>query len=126
LIYTIARIVLGLIFLIIGLNGFFFFMPTPPISGMAETFFTTMIASHFSVLVFGVQIIAAIMLLIHRYESLALIALAAVLANVLTFHITMYPAGLPLPLFTTLCWFFAAWPLRHHFALLFAQKVAAG
>jgi len=119
---TIARILLGLIFLVLGLNGFFFFMPTPPMEGLASIFFTTMINSHFGILVFGVQVIAAIMLLIDRYVPLALVALAAVLANILTFHITMLPAGLPLPLFTTLCWFLTAWPLRHHFALLFARK----
>jgi putative oxidoreductase len=122
---TIARILLGLIFLVIGLNGFLFFMPTPPITGPAATFFNLMISSHYSVLVFGVQVIAAIMLLTDQFVPLALVALAAVLANVLDFHITMQPAGLPLPLFTTLLWFVVAWPLRSHFALLFARRVAA-
>jgi putative oxidoreductase len=122
---TIARIVLGLIFLVLGLNGFFFFIPTPPIAGFAATFFNTMIASHYSVMVFGVQIIAAIMLLTNQYLPLALVALAAVLANILDYHITMLPSGLPLPLFTTLLWFVVAWPLRSHFALLFARRVAA-
>jgi putative oxidoreductase len=122
---TISRILLGLIFLVLGLNGFFFFIPTPPITGFAAAFFNTMIASHYSVMVFGVQIIAAIMLLTDKYVPLALIVLAAVLANVLDFHITMQPSGLPLPLFTTLLWFVVAWPLRSHFALLFARTVAA-
>jgi putative oxidoreductase len=122
---TIARILLGLIFLVIGLNGFLFFIPTPLITGPAATFFNLMISSHYSVLVFGVQVIAAIMLLTDQFVPLALVALAAVLANVLDFHITMQPAGLPLPLFTTLLWFVVAWPLRSHFALLFARRVAA-
>lgn len=112
-----------MVFLVIGLNGFFHIMPTPPIGGLAGTFYSTMLVSHYSVLVFGVQVIAAVMLLIDRYVPLALVALAAVLANILTFHITMLPAGLPLPLFTTVCWFLTAWPLRHHFALLFARTV---
>ena len=122
---TIARILLGLIFLVLGLNGFLFFIPAPPIAGPAATFFNVMITSHYSVMVFGVQIIAAVMLLTDRYVPLALVALAAVLANILDFHITMQPSGLPLPLFTTLLWFIVAWPLRSHFALLFARKVAA-
>ena len=122
---TIARILLGLIFLVIGLNGFFFFIPAPPIAGPAATFFNVMITSHFSVMVFGVQVVAAVLLLTDRYVPLALVALAAVLANVLDFHITMQPSGLPIPLFTTLLWFIVAWPLRSHFALLFARKVAA-
>jgi hypothetical protein len=123
---TIARILLGLIFLVLGLNGFFFFIPTPPITGFAAAFFNTMLASHYSVMVFGVQVIAAVMLLSDRYVPLALVTIAAVLANVLDFHIAMQPSGLPLPLFTTLLWFIVAWPLRSHFALLFARKVAAG
>jgi hypothetical protein len=123
---TIARIILGLIFLVLGLNGFFFFIPAPPIGGFAATFFSVMVESHFSVMVFGVQVIAAVMLLTDQYVPLALVTLAALLANILNFHITMQPSGLPLPLFTTLCWFLTAWPLRSHFALLFARKVPAG
>jgi putative oxidoreductase len=125
MITMIARIGLGLIFLVLGLNGFFFFIPTPAIAGYAAAFFNTMIESHYSVMVFGVQIIAAIMLLSDRYVPLALVTLAAVLANILDYHITMLPSGLPLPLFTTLLWFIVAWPLRSHFALLFTQRVAA-
>lgn len=120
---TIARILLGIIFLVLGLNGFLHFIPAPPIGGMAGTFFTAMVASHFYVMVFAVQVIAAVMLLTDQYVPLALVALAAVLANILNFHITMMPSGLPLPLFTTLLWFVTAWPLRSHFALLFARKV---
>src|SRR5476651_2513646 len=118
---TIARILLGVIFLVLGLNGFFHFLPAPPIGGMAGTFFNAMVDSHFSVMVFAVQVVAAIMLLTDRYVPLALVLLAAVLANILNFHITMMPSGLPLPLFTTLLWFVTAWPLRAHFAGLFAR-----
>jgi len=119
----IARYLLGLIFLVLGLNGFFHFIPAPPIGGLAGTFFTTMIISHYSVMVFGVQVVAGVMLLIDQFVPLALVLLASVLANILNFHITMLPSGLPLPLFTTLLWFVVAWPLRSHFALLFVRKV---
>jgi putative oxidoreductase len=122
---VIARILLGIIFLVLGLNGFFHFLPTPPVSGMAGTFFNAMIDSHFYIMVFAVQVIAAVMLLTDQYVPLALVLLASVLANVLNFHITMLPSGLPLPLFTTLLWFVTAWPLRSHFALLFVRKVKA-
>ena len=122
MIVTIARIGLALIFIVVGLNGFFHFVPFPPMSGDAATFFNTMLASHYSVMVFGVQIVAGVLLLIDRYVPLALVVLAAVLANVLDYHITMLPSGLPLPLFATLLWFIVAWPLRSHFALLFARR----
>ncbi len=35
----IARILLGLIFLVFGLNGFFHFLPMPPPTGLAAQFF---------------------------------------------------------------------------------------
>jgi putative oxidoreductase len=125
MIANIARILLGLIFLVIGLNGFFFFIPTPPVTGDAATFYHTMLATRYSVLVFGVQVIGAIMLLTNRYLPIALVTLAAVLANALDFHITMQPSGLPLPLCATVLWFIVVWPLRSQFALLFTQRVAA-
>jgi hypothetical protein len=123
MIATIARILLGVIFLVLGLNGFLHFIPAPPIGGLAAEFFTTIVASNYYILVFTVQVIAGILLLTNQYVPLTLVVLAAVLANVLNFHITMMPSGLPLPLFTTLLWFLTAWPLRSHFALLFARKV---
>jgi hypothetical protein len=56
------------------------------------------------------------------FVPLALVLLAAVLVNILAFHVTMMPSGLPLPLFVTLLWLIVALPLRSHFAPLFAQK----
>jgi putative oxidoreductase len=40
----IARILLGLIFLVFGLNGFLHFMPQPPMPERAVTFFTGLAA----------------------------------------------------------------------------------
>ena len=125
--YTIARILLGLQFGVLGMNGFLMFLPNPPpgtIPPTAMTFAVAMATSHFSYLVFGVQVIGGILLLLNRYVPFALVMLAAVLANVLTFHITMWPATLfPLPIIAVILWFIVAWPLRAHFAPLFAQKV---
>jgi putative oxidoreductase len=119
---VVARILLGLIFFVLGLNGFLHFISAPPPTGLAGTFYGVMLASHYLVLVFGVQVIAGAMLLLDRFVPLALVLLAAVLANILAFHVTMMPSGLPLPLFATLLWLIVALPLRSHFAPLFAQK----
>jgi len=118
----VARMLLGLIFFVLGLNGFLHFIPAPPLSGLVAGFYGAMVVSHYSVLVFGVQVIAGVMLLTNRFVPLALVVLAAVLANILTFHITMMPSGLPLALLTTLLWIVVALPLRTHFAPLFVQK----
>ncbi len=119
---VIARILLGLIFFVFGLNGFVHFIPSPPLSGNVATFMGVLLASHYYVLISGVQVIAGVLLLTNQYVPLALVALAAVLANILTFHITMRPAGLPIALVATALWFVVALPLRSHFAPLFARE----
>ena len=52
------------------------------------------------------------------------VLLAAVIANILMFHVTMWPQALvPFPVLVTVLWFIVAWPLRTHFAPLFVRKV---
>jgi uncharacterized membrane protein YphA (DoxX/SURF4 family) len=113
-VYTIARIALGLMFVAFGLNDFVPFIPNPPsIPQYAGTFFGTMVQSHFSWFVFGVQLIAGILLLVNRYVPLALVMLAAVIANIIAFHVTMWPATLvPMPIVATVLWFIVAWHYR--------------
>lgn len=123
---TIARVLLGLIFVFFGLDGFIGFIPAPPIAGPAGAFLGAMNASHYVYFVSAVQVIAGLLLVANRFVPLALVALAAVIANILTFHVTMMPAGLPVPILVTVLWFVVALPLRSHFAPLFAQKVRPG
>src|SRR4030081_416575 len=125
IVVTIARILLGLVFSVPGLNGFIGFLGGPPTEGTAGAFLGSMVASHYTWMVSGVQVLAGLMLLTDLYVPLAIVALGAVLLNILTFHITMMPAGLPLPIVVTILWFVVAWPLRAHFAPLFVRKVTA-
>ena len=112
--YAIARTLLGLMFIVFGLNDFVPFIPNPPsIPQSAGTFFGLMVQSHFSYFVFGAQLIAGVLLVINRFVPLALVMLAAVIANILAFHITMWPATLiPMPLIATVLWFIVAWRYR--------------
>lgn len=121
----IARYLLGIIFTVLGLNGFFHFIPSPTFPpGYLMEFFTAFVGSGFCIMVFGVQVICGILLLLDLYVPLAIVALAAVLVNILTFHITMNPQGLPLALVATILWFLTAWPIRAQFACIFARKAA--
>ncbi len=106
------------------MNGFVTFLPNPTsIPATAGAFFGAMMTSHFSYLVFGVQVLAGVLLLLNRYVPLALLLLAAVIANILTFHITMWPATLiPMPVIVTILWFVVAWPFRARFTALFTAK----
>ncbi|HYK52024.1 MAG TPA: hypothetical protein VEV38_00625, partial [Candidatus Eremiobacteraceae bacterium] len=124
---TIARVLLGIQFGVLGLNGFVPFIPAPPhIPQQAIAFATAMAVTHFSYFVFGVQVIAGLLVLFNRYVPLALVALGAVLANIFAFHITMWPQAIfPMPILALVLWFLTAWPIRSQFAPLFAQKVEA-
>ncbi len=124
IVVTIARILLGLVFVVFGSNGFLNFIPVPPMEGFAGQFLGVLAASHYLYFIGGVEVIAGLLLLTNAYVPLALTMLAAVLANILVYHVTMMPAGLPLALVTTVLWFIVAWPLRSHFAqLLFVRTV---
>jgi len=124
-IFHAARILLGLIFLLFGLNGFLLFMPSPPhIPGNAGAFSGAMMTSHYVYLTAGVQVLGGLLLLLNRCVPLALVLLAAVIANILTFHITMMPQALvPFPILVTVLWFLVAWPLREYLAPLLTRRV---
>ena len=124
IVVLVARILLGLMFTVFGLNGFLLFLPPPPhIPGNAGAFSGAMMASHYVYLTAGAQVLGGVLLLANQYVPLALVILAAVIVNILTFHITMWPQSLvPFPVLVTILWFIVAWPLRAHFAPLFARK----
>ncbi|MES2221600.1 MAG: DoxX family membrane protein [Acidobacteriota bacterium] len=118
----IARILLGLMFFVAGLNGFFNFLHGQLPAGVAGTFANALVVSHFIYFIAAVQLIAGALLLINRYVPLALALLAPVLYNILAFHISMQPSGLPPGLVACLFWLILAWRLRVYFAPLLTQK----
>src|ERR1700682_5453782 len=100
----IARIRLGLIFLVFGLNGFLHFIPMPPPTGVAGQFFGAIFASHYWTVIFGLQVLGGVLLLVNRYVPLALVILGPAIVNILFFHLLMAPAGLPLALVVVILW----------------------
>ena len=125
IITVIARLLLGVIFFVFGLNGFLGFIPMPPLEGAAGAFIGALFSSHYLYLISGVQLIAGVLLLIDRFVPLALAMLAPVIANILAYHTTMQPSGFPLAIFTTLLWAVLVWRYWAHFTSLFVHKAAA-
>ncbi len=68
---AIARYLAGVIFLVLSLNGFLSFIPLPPPGGIAGQFMGALYASHYLWVIFAFQVVAAILLLVNRYVSLA-------------------------------------------------------
>ena len=120
---TIARYLLGLLFTVFGLNGFFHFIPQPPPpEPLALQYMGVMIQSHYFVLVFLLQLVAGLLLLANRFVPLALTFLAPILVNVLLFHLLMNPEGIAAGIVSTILWFLVFWSVRTTFAGLFAAR----
>ena len=95
-----ARLLLGLIFFIFGLNGFFHFIPLPPPSSEAAGAYMGGLfgSSYFFPLLALVQTVSGALLLAGRMLPLALILLAPVTVNILLYHVFLDPAGMGMAL----------------------------
>jgi putative oxidoreductase len=122
---TIARYLLGLIFLVFGLNGFLQFIHMPPPTGVAAQFVGALFVSHFLAVVFLLEVIPAVLLLVNRYVPLALILLGPVIVNIFLFHCFMAPSGLPLATIAAALWLVVFAGVRSAFAGVFQPRVTA-
>ena len=120
---VIARYLAGLIFLVFGLNGFLNFIPLPPPGGIAGQFMGALYVSHYLWAIFGVQVVAGVLLLANRYVPLAVAILAPVIVNILAFHASMAPSGLPLALFVAVLWAAIFIDVRPAFSGLFQSRL---
>jgi uncharacterized membrane protein YphA (DoxX/SURF4 family) len=94
---TVARLLLGTIFFVFGLNGFLGFLPQPPVSAPGGAFLGALAATGYMFpLIKGIEVIAGALLLGNRYVPLALTLLAPIVVNIFAFHLFLSP-GLALP-----------------------------
>ena len=117
---SIARYLLGIIFLVFGSNMFFHFIPAPPMPpGPMADFTRAFAVSHYDFAIGFFQVVPAILLLINRYVPLALTVLAGVIINIDITHITMAPSGLPVAAVVILLWLLVFLRVRSNFAPIF-------
>ena len=91
----IARVILGLIFLVFGLNGFLHFIPMPPPTGTAAEFVYGLVKAHYFLPFMAfIQVISGVLLLSGAYVPFALLLLFPITLNILFFHLDLAPAGL--------------------------------
>ena len=120
---VVARYLAGMIFLVMGLNGYLNFIPLPPPGGVAGQFMAALYLSHYLWVIFAFQLIGGLLLLVNRYVPLAVAVLAPVIVNILTFHFLMAPSGLPLALFVTILWALIFIDVRPAFSGLFQSRL---
>ncbi len=91
----VARILLGLMLVVFGLNGFLQFMPMPAMAAKAGEFIGALAKTGYIFPIIAlVEIITGILLLINKYVALALVVLFPVLLNALLFHLFLDMAGI--------------------------------
>ena len=115
----IVRSLLGLLFVVFGLNAFLQFIPMPPPEGLAGDFMKALFVSHYFYVVAVLQITGGAILLLGRFVPLGLTLLGPVIVNILLFHIFLEPSGLPLAVVVSVLALFLLWAYRQSFGGLF-------
>ena len=84
---VIARVLLGLIFVVFGSNAFLHFIPMPPLpKGVTGEYLHAFFESGYVYVIGGLQVIGGLLLLIGRFVPLGLTILGAIIVNIWIFH----------------------------------------
>lgn len=122
----IARILLGLVFLVFGLDKFYPFIPQgslPP--GVAGQFMGALFASHYIVAVGIFEVAGGILLLINRFVPLGLCLLAPVIVNILLTGALLTHMALGSGIGVAILWILVYSRHRSAFAGIFQERAGA-
>ena len=118
-----ARILLGVVFFVFGLNGFLQFLPAPPMPEKAMAFLGALASTGYMFpLIKSVEVIGGVLLLSNRFVPLALALVAPNVVNIVLFHSVLAPAGLPVALFVLALELYTAWTYRDAYASMLRAR----
>jgi hypothetical protein len=110
-----AQILIGVTLLWLGLNGLLHLAAYLPLKCIAPQSIASILLSPYIVLLFGLQLLGSLLLLVGRWNVLALALLGPIALNIVFFHVFMGRGGLlfavPLALVESL----AIWSCRRYF-----------
>jgi putative oxidoreductase len=119
----IVRVLLGLVFVVFGSNGFLHFMgPNPVIPGDAGAFIGALINSGYIHVIAGLEVVGGLLLLLGgRFVALGLTLLGPVIVNIVLFHILLDKSvfGLVIGGVVSLFALFLLWVYRFKFPAIF-------
>lgn len=122
----IARVLLGLVFFVFGLNKFFNFIPSGPLPpGAAGQFIGALESTKYIWAVGLFETVGGALLLVNRYVPLALCLLAPLIVNILLVGVLMVHAALPSGLVVTLLWIVVYLRVRPSFLGLYQARTTA-
>lgn len=123
ILFLIARLLLGLIFVVFGLNGFLNFLNMGPMpTGLAGQFMGALFLSHYYWVIAALQIAGGVLLLVNRYVPLGLVLLGPVIVNIICYHVFLNRSGAALAAVVTILWFIVFYDKRQYFSGIFAQR----
>jgi putative oxidoreductase len=118
----IARVLLGLVFAVFGLNVFFNFIPMPPPpKNEAGAFMGALFGSGYLYAIKCFEIAGGLLLLIGRKVPLGLTLLGPVIVNILFYDIFLDRSGLPMGIVIAALALFLLWAYRKAFAGLLSE-----
>jgi putative oxidoreductase len=122
----IARVVLGLVYFVFGLNFFFQFLPPQPQpEGIVAAFTGGLFQSgYFFPFLKGIEVIAGALLLIGFFVPLTLVVLAPISIHIFLFHAVLAPAAVPMSIVILFFNLYLAWVYRDHYKPLFERKAS--
>jgi uncharacterized membrane protein YphA (DoxX/SURF4 family) len=122
---TVARILMGLMFFVFGLNGFVHFIPQPktPMPEGAVAFATALMKTGYMMpLVMGTQLLVGVLLLLNRFVPLALALIAPIIVGILAFHVFLAPATIGPGIVVFVLEMYLAWAYRNTFRPMLAAR----
>ena len=124
---TIVRVLLGLMFLVFGLNGFLNFIPAPKdLPPDLVTVSTGLMKGGYMTVVSATEILVALLLLTNLFVPLALALLAPIVVGIITFHIAIAPATIVPGSVVLVMELYLAWAYRGAFRPMLQAKVSPG
>jgi len=95
--YIAIRILLGLIFVVMGLNGFFHVLSFDVDTEKGRAFINALNEAHyFWPLEKAIEVTSGLLLLFNKWVALAVEMLAPIIINIMLFHIFLEPKGISL------------------------------
>ena len=123
IVLLIARLLLGLIFVVFGLNGFLNFLSMGPMpTGLAGQFVGALVLSHYFWVVAALQIAGGALLLANRFVPLALVLLGPVIVNIICYHVFLNRSGIAPAIVVIILWLIVFCAHRQYFSGIFVQR----